>query len=382
MSFSHTILGEGDTWRHLGWLTVMSFLTMGIVYFTGSESSTENTNSVSSKIQTLISFVLASYISIVINRWDRIRNGTLGQFWGSFENILMMAFKTIQNVRNIRLRELRDKSLNNKHNRKAESEIIQQCQLQAARLLRYGRLSMQLLFLAAQGSEDFKLMYELGLLAKPSEPDRRISEEEKWLRAAAIGTRPLIVVGWLQTALDKLSLNPVDLGTVVAGTTGMRGGIGGTLGAIGAQLPYQYVFVLSWCVQILLNALAVETGVQLAVNTFQDKNGAGQYSPPDDNVHWPENRHIWYLNNFLATVCSNVVYALFAEGMLRVCDRLANPMSTEETSFSERLYDSFMHNNARALWVGFDSYDNLPDEDDLMGDKKSIDNDNESKDGA
>jgi len=203
----------------------MSFLTMGIVYFTGSHRSTENTSSVSSKIQTLISFVLASYISIVINRWDRIRNGTLGQFWGSLENILMIAFKTIQTVRNSRLDELRTASSSNNDNKKAEDKIFLECQLQAARLLRYGRLSMQLLFLAAQGSEDFKLIYELGLLAKPNESDGRISEEEKWIRAAAIGTRPLIVVGWLQTALDKLSWNPIDLGIIVAGTTGMRGGI-------------------------------------------------------------------------------------------------------------------------------------------------------------
>jgi hypothetical protein len=35
---------------------------------------------------------------------------------------------------------------------------------------------------------------------------------------------------------------------------------------------------------------------------------------------------------------SNVIFALFTEGLLKVCDKLSNPCSLEETSFSERVY--------------------------------------------
>jgi hypothetical protein len=51
---------------------------MAVCYFTGSYKSTSDSNAVVSRIQLLISFVLASYVTIVINRWDRIRNQTLG----------------------------------------------------------------------------------------------------------------------------------------------------------------------------------------------------------------------------------------------------------------------------------------------------------------
>lgn len=36
-------------------------------------------NAVTARIQTLISFVFASYVTIVLNRWDRVRNTTLGK---------------------------------------------------------------------------------------------------------------------------------------------------------------------------------------------------------------------------------------------------------------------------------------------------------------
>jgi hypothetical protein len=39
---------------------------------------------------------------------------------------------------------------------------------------------------------------------------------------------------------------------------------------------------------------------------------------------------------------SNVIFALFTEGLLKVCDKLSNPCSLEETSFSERVYGTFV----------------------------------------
>lgn len=131
-----------------------------------------------------------------------------------------------------------------------------------------------------------------------------------------------------------------------------RGGIGGTLGCIGSQLPYPYVHILYWTIQILLSSLAIETGVNLATYYYFSKNGMGQYSPPGDDQTWPNNPNVWYLNTFLQVTASNVIYALFIEGLLNVCDKLSNPLSQHETSFSERLFDTFIHNNCRAMYAG------------------------------
>jgi hypothetical protein len=56
-----------------------------------------------------------------------------------------------------------------------------------------------------------------------------------------------------------------------------RGGIGATLGAIGAQLPYPYVHLVYWTIQIVLVALSIETGVILAANTYFMDNGGYMY---------------------------------------------------------------------------------------------------------
>lgn len=117
-----------------------------------------------------------------------------------------------------------------------------------------------------------------------------------------------------------------------------RGGIGATLGAIGSQLPYPYVHVVYWTIQILLTSLAVETGVMLAVAVYTKKDGNGAYSPPDDTVEWPQDQSVWYANNFLQLTAQNIIFALFCEGLLKVCDKLGNPMSKEDTSFSERVF--------------------------------------------
>lgn len=61
--------------------------------------------------------------------------------------------------------------------------------------------------------------------------------------------------------------------TVLTNVTSIRGGIGATLGTIGSQLPYPYVHVIYWIVQIMLVALAVQTGVALAVDLDYQKNG-------------------------------------------------------------------------------------------------------------
>ena len=64
---------------------------------------------------------------------------------------------------------------------------------------------------------------------------------------------------------------------VITNVTSIRGGIGATLGVIGSQLPYPYVHVIYWIVQIMLVALAVQTGVVLAVNIhFQQTGTASQ----------------------------------------------------------------------------------------------------------
>ena len=67
-----------------------------------------------------------------------------------------------------------------------------------------------------------------------------------------------------------------EVSTVLANVTSMRGGIVATLGVIGSQLPYSFVYVIYWIVQIMLLSLAIETGVALAVNSYFKTNGTPQ----------------------------------------------------------------------------------------------------------
>jgi hypothetical protein len=54
-----------------------------------------------------------------------------------------------------------------------------------------------------------------------------------------------------------------------------RGGIGATLGAIGAQLPYPYVHLVYWTVQLLLAITAIQYGCDIGVEWYSKANGKG-----------------------------------------------------------------------------------------------------------
>lgn len=108
--------------------------------------------------------------------------------WGSLENINFITFKIIHRRNKLRLKD-KTLSTNDKALIAAEQNSI------AAQIIRYSRLTMILTFLAAQGNDDFNLLYEHNLVTP---------EEEGWLKAAMIGTRPLLVVSWISELLDDV----------------------------------------------------------------------------------------------------------------------------------------------------------------------------------
>jgi hypothetical protein len=189
LSASHTILGDWDTWNHLSILTVICFTTMAIVIACGDNSSILDNNAVASRIQTLISFVFAGYITIVINRWDRIRNTTFGVVWGCCENLNMVAYKILT---------------------KDEDERNQEKTEEAERLkgliLRLSRVIFQLTFLACQSEGDLAPLLEKGLLT---------DKEKSWLDELTIGTRALCVVNWMYKYFDVLRKKGYDYGDMI-----------------------------------------------------------------------------------------------------------------------------------------------------------------------
>jgi hypothetical protein len=49
----------------------------------------EDTGSVTSRVQYLMTFVIGGYVTLVVNRWNTLRNTTLGQLWGALENLVI-----------------------------------------------------------------------------------------------------------------------------------------------------------------------------------------------------------------------------------------------------------------------------------------------------
>jgi hypothetical protein len=111
--------------------------------------------------------------------------------------------------------------------------------------------------------------------------------------------------------------------------------VGATLGAIGAQLPYPYVHIVYWTVQLLAIS-AVQYGCDIGVDWYAKQNGNGEYSP--DTGTWPENQSIWWSGQIMEGLAGFTIFALFTEGIMNICAKLSNPLAHTDVSFSETVY--------------------------------------------
>eukprot|EP01032_Pedospumella_encystans_P008138 gene8138-9693_t len=344
VSCSHTIITDYETWQHLGCLVLVGVLTALFVVFTGLNKSIGEGDPVTARISLLISFILSGYITITVNRWDRIRNGTLGALWGALENLNMVAQRILltnsTKPGSFKTRSFKDGT---------ELELAEE-------LIRLSRLTLILTFKAVQDLGEADVL--VGLLNQ----ELVTEEERQWLLATTPGTRPLLVVSWMEGYIGTLQEKGYTIPRHLNGLAGMqlnniRGGIGATLGAIGAQLPYPYVHLVYWTVQCLLGITAIQQGCDAGVKYYSKINGDGQYSP--DTGTWPEHPNTWYMGQILANLAGSLIFALFCEGIMNICAKISNPMALTDIAFSERAYASFMYNNCKALRAGIYSYDHL-----------------------
>lgn len=302
---------------------MVCFLTTGVVVATKSQKSIGDID-VTSRVQLLLSFVLAGYVSYYVNYYNSVRHQYLGTLWGACENAYFYAHQLFPG--------------------NGEQEMMLKRTVQ-----RYTHSIFLLVFHACQGKTDFEFFYGRNLLT----PD-----EGAILAKASLGTRPLVIVGWLSRLFEitqRIGYSNFIIDTqVITVVSGLRGGIGGLLGVIGTPPPFMYTHLMYWIVQIFLLILAITTGINLAIFWDRKNNGDENYSY-DDGDHWPHKPRIYYVNYFFQQTAGNMIFAIFVEGLLYFCGEIENPLAGRAASFSEELYEVFLENNCIALAVGRES---------------------------
>lgn len=232
---SFTILGLWETWRDLMILGVLALVTAVIVVFSNSAKSLPS-GTITNSFQFLMSFILASYVSIIVSRWDRLRNELLGALWGAVENINMCSHTLFTGTNEQEL------TLKNT-------------------VARYARSSMLTLFLAAKGSDDLSKLQDLALLSRA---------ELAILNQAQPGVRPLVVVGWLAGLFDKAAkAGYYDYNInrqVIENLTQARAGIVNSLGLIDCQVrgKFEYICVCPSCIHVHLYLCVINECVRCA----------------------------------------------------------------------------------------------------------------------
>jgi hypothetical protein len=269
----------------------------------------------------LLSFVLAGYVSYYVNYFNTVRHQYLGTLWGACENLFLYAHQLFPG--------------------QGEQEMMLRQTVQ-----RYTHSIFLLVFHACQNKTDMEFFYGRNLLT----PD-----EGEILVQASLGTRPLIIVGWLSRLFEvtqRMGYSSFIVDTqALTVISSLRGGIGGLLGVIGTPPPFMYTHLIYWIVQIFLVILAITTGINLAIFWDRRHNGDENYSY-DDGDHWPHNPRIYYANYFFQQTAGNMIFAIFVEGLLYFCGEIENPLAGRNASLCEDLYEVYLENNCIALAVG------------------------------
>jgi hypothetical protein len=284
---------------------------------------------VTSRVQLLLSFVLAGYVSYYVSYYNTVRHQYLGTLWGACENLYLYAHQLFPG--------------------NGSQEIMLRQTVQ-----RYTHSIFLLVFHACQNKTDLDLFYRRSLLTQ---------DEGEILLQATPGTRGLIIVGWLSRLFEVAQhhgyssfIIDSQCVTVIAS---LRGGIGGLLGVIGTPPPFMYTHLIYWIVQIFLLILAITTGINLAIYWDRRHNGDENYSYDDDGAHWPHHPRVYYVNYFFQQTAGNMIFAIFVEGLLYFCGEVENPLAGREASLCEEVYEVFLENNCHALAIGRESLESV-----------------------
>lgn len=101
--------------------------------------------------------------------------------------------------------------------------------------------------------------------------------------------------------------------------------------------------------------LFAESGISIAVMRTRSENGNQGYAFSDPSKVWPENKDTWYYNYGIRVIVANTIFALATQGLLKVCERIENPLAFRWASYPEDIYDAALYNNAKAFQVAYKS---------------------------
>ena len=127
-TISTTVLFDKTLFVNVLCLSVICITSMVATLLSGSNKSLPNFTDIMIRSELLLAISIAAYLTIVVNRWDRVRSTLLANILITFEDLHHRLCSVLL-----------------KTQEKNEDKIINQT-------IRYTRLILQLLFLAVQGN--------------------------------------------------------------------------------------------------------------------------------------------------------------------------------------------------------------------------------------
>jgi len=294
---SNTILQSRCAWIQIMYMVCLGIVSFLLVHFGGWAKSL-TVDDLATEVRVLVSFVLGGYILTCLIMWQE----TCAHVQ-RVVNQLISLMKIIDTVPNEEVTE------------ETRSDILCQC-----------RLILQMLFFNGSRRTDLNTLVNEGKLAV---------EKCTYLDTIPIGARSDVLCSWLDQSLIKI--NHHEKCSTIVDT--VRSPSRNLADSYYMQLPFMYTHAVYWALQFIFMALACQTGIMLAIYRATKSTGDGAFEDDDDK---PVHPNLWLTNASFGLIVSKIIFILFANGLLQVCERIQNPLDNRKSSLCRHLHDGIL----------------------------------------
>mmetsp|Transcript_127118 Transcript_127118/g.220320 ORF Transcript_127118/g.220320 Transcript_127118/m.220320 type:complete len:413 (+) Transcript_127118:53-1291(+) len=305
-----TVLASTSLWLHVG-LYVLMATSVGVAVELCSERpeliSGEKIREVVNYMSLFVAVTLALYVAVVIERWWEMRNTMLGGLWCAVDDLTMVLAVHFPRREHRRFKTL---------------------------ILRYCLLSVELMFMEAQGSE-----VDMGELCR-----RHLLRTDEREKLEKLASKPQVVWVWIAGTLQRLAEAGKLPSRLLVSLYGIcakaRGALGGVSAHLDTQLPFTYVHLLSVVVHVNNLLVALKCGVLSAIAIWNLRRPETRKSPISD----AENLQVLLLQIFCV-----VGIPFFNLGLLEVGVLVGNPLSNKFQDFPRSAFHMWMRDECEAL---------------------------------
>lgn len=232
---------DNSVWVSLAMYMVIAGVCGGATWFVADDIDYTKLEAVSNYLNMFIPFILGLYVSLALTRWWELRINGIGKVLDAAQNVILISVALLPSAE---FQEWHDQ------------------------VLKYALSSISLIVQTVRDKDNVKSM-------GPEGEGLLTAEEVELLKDMPIRPRPAVMWSWIcalcTRVMEEQGIPPGKHRDVIAECVKARDGISLIWTYLGTQLPFAYVHLVTFLVNLNNLVMAIKCGVVFAV-TMKNKN--------------------------------------------------------------------------------------------------------------